>query len=212
MKVYKHFISFEGIDFCGKSTQISLLIKKLKSLGITAMVVREPGGTPISEKIREILLDKSHAEMHPRTEILLYSAARAQLVHQSILPALENGQYIIADRFYDSTTAYQGYGRHLNIEMVQKLNKFATSDLKPYRTFFIDISPEEAERRRIEKQKTEKDRMESEGIEFYRRIREGFLAISRDEPQRFIIINGEQSIPKVAEDIWQHIRIIWNLK
>ncbi len=212
MKIYKNFISFEGIDFCGKSTQIALLVEKLKSRGLTVLVVREPGGTAISEKIRQILLDKSHAEMHPRTEILLYSAARSQLVHQAILPALEAGHYVIADRYYDSTTAYQGYGRNLDIEMVQKLNEFATSNLKPYRTFFIDISPEEAERRRIEKQKLEKDRMESEDIEFYRRIRNGFLSISKKEPQRFIIINGERSIEEIAADIWQQIRRIWKLK
>lgn len=209
--LFERFISFEGIDFSGKSTQIELLMQKLSGENIRPHLVREPGGTAISEKIRDILLDKSHSEMHPRTEILLYSAARSQLVHQRILPLLEEGQYVIADRFFDSTTAYQGYGRNLDIELVQMLNTFATSGLKPYRTFFLDISPEEAERRR-KKQKRERDRLESEGISFYQKIRRGFLEMAQQEPQRFIIINGERPIPEISDEIWKHVRELWSLR
>lgn len=208
MKQYKNFISFEGIDFCGKSTQIDLLLKKLEDSGIRAEVLREPGGTSISEKIRDLLLDISHTEMCSQTEILLYSAARAQLVHQAILPGLENGSYIIADRFYDSTTAYQGYGRNLDLSFVNMLNRFATSGLKPFRTFFIDISPVEAEKRR-KAARAHTDRMESEDIEFYRKIRRGFLELKKQEPDRVVRIDGERPPAVIADEIWSYVREIW---
>ncbi len=207
----RNFVSFEGLDFSGKTTQIELLVEKLRQFQIEPLVVREPGGTEISEKIREILLDCSHHQMHPRSEILLYSAARAQLVHQIIIPALEQGKRVIADRFFDSTSAYQGAGRGVEADFVRRLNDFATSGLTPYRTFFIDISPEEAERRRRQNSLTA-DRMESGGPEFYRKIRKGFLRMAGDEPKRFITIDGQQSPPEIATEIWRHISAIWKLK
>ena len=207
---YRNFISFEGIDACGKTTQIRLLMDRLHARGIHPVLVREPGGTAISEKIREILLDPQFKEMHSRTEILLYEAARAQLVHQKLIPLLEEGAYLIADRFFDSTTAYQGYGRGLDLEVVQVLNRFATSGLKPFRTFFLDISPEEAERRR-KAAGTAKDRLESGGPEFFRRVREGFLQLCTEEKERFVRIDGEQPPEAVAEEIWHHVRQIWNI-
>jgi len=210
MNKFKTFISFEGIDFCGKSTQIELLLQRLKKLNLRAKVLREPGGAFISEKIREILLDTTHAEMHPRTEILLYSAARAQLVHQTILNELKNGAYIIADRYFDSTTAYQGYGRNIDIDFVNRLNHFATSGLVPFKTFFIDISPEEAERRRA-LHIAQEDRMEREGIEFYQKIRNGYLKLAQKEPERIISINGEFPQQEIADNIWQQLSQIWSL-
>lgn len=210
MNKFKTFISFEGIDFCGKSSQIELLLQRLKKLNLKVKVLREPGGVFISEKIREILLDTTHAEMDPRTEILLYSAARAQLVHQTILNELKKGAYIIADRYFDSTTAYQGYGRNIDIDFVDRLNHFATSGLVPFKTFFIDISPDEAERRRG-LQVAQKDRMEREGIEFYKKIRNGYLKLAEKEPERIIRVNGELPQQEIADNIWQRLSQFWHL-
>jgi len=210
MKQYQNFISFEGIDFSGKSTQVERLMQRLQEIGFPATLVREPGGTVISEKIRRILLDKTHLEMHPRTEILLYSAARSQLTHQTILPLLESGEYLVVDRFFDSTTAYQGYGRNLDIAFVEMLNRFATSGLLPYKTFFIDISAEEALRRRAAAER-KSDRLESESIRFYREIREAYQRIAKQFPERFITIPGEKTVEKISEIIWGKIAEIWKL-
>jgi dTMP kinase len=210
MKQYKNFISFEGIDFSGKTTQVERLISRLKESDIQVHLLREPGGTVISEKIRQILLDKSHQEMHPRTEILLYSAARSQLTHQTILPLLESGQYVIADRFFDSTTAYQGYGRNLEISFVESLNRFATSRLLPYKTFFIDITAKEAARRRKAAGR-KSDRLESESIRFHQSIRQGYQTLVQMFPERFITISGTQSVEETAKLIWDKIVEIWEL-
>ncbi len=207
---YKRFISFEGIDFCGKSTQINALLERLTEHGISPLLVREPGGTVISEKIRAILLSPAHREMHMRTEIFLYEAARAQLVHQKILPALQTGKYVIADRFFDSTTAYQGYGRRLDLEAVKLLNRFATAGLKPYRTFFIDISVEEAERRGQQMGRG-RDRLESGGRDFFQRVRQGFLKLCKEETERFVRIDGERPMDIIAREIWEIVRKIWEL-
>ncbi len=209
-KQFQHFISFEGIDYCGKTTQIQRLVARLKEHSVAAEVVREPGGTTISEKVREILLDRSHQEMHDHTEILLYAAARSQLVHQKILPLLQSGVPVIADRYYDSTTAYQGYGRGLNIAFVKQLNRFATSGLSPFKTIFLDISPEEAERRRV-RNGQKRDRLECGGVAFYRRVREGFFQIAREEPHRFVIVPAEQEIEAIADYIWSLLRQWWQL-
>jgi dTMP kinase len=210
MRQYKIFITFEGIDFSGKTTQIELLMNRLKKFSIKVHLLREPGGTVISEKIRQILLDKSHREMHSHTEILLYSAARSQLTHQTILPLLDAGEYVIADRFFDSTTAYQGYGRNLDITFVEALNQFVTSNLVPYRTFFIDILPEEAAKRRKAAGR-KSDRLESENIRFYHTIREGYQILARQLPDRFLTIDGNRSVNQIAEDIWKEVLQIWEL-
>ncbi len=207
---FQRFISFEGIDYCGKTTQIQRLVERLRGLGLRVEVVREPGGTAISEKIREILLDRSHEEMEAQTEILLYAAARSQLVHQKILPLLRQGIHVIADRFYDSTTAYQGYGRGLDIAFVKRLNRFATSGVTPYKTIVLDISPQEAERRRRQ-EGLKQDRLESGGIDFYRRVREGFYHIAREEPDRLVFIAGEQEVEAIAAQIWAYVRQWWNV-
>lgn len=211
MKQYRNFISFEGIDFSGKTTQVERLMSRLKEVDIQVHLLREPGGTVISEKIRQVLLDKSHQEMHPRTEILLYSAARSQLAHQTILPLLESGEYVIADRFFDSTTAYQGYGRSLEMSFVELLNRFATSGLLPNKTFFIDITPEEAVRRRKAAGR-KSDRLESENIHFYQAVRKGYQTLVQMFPDRFITIPGAQPVEETAELIWEKIADIWDLK
>jgi dTMP kinase len=211
MKIYKNFISFEGIDFSGKTTQLEILQQRLQNADIENILVREPGGTTISEKIRDILLNPDYTEMHAITEILLYEAARAQLVHQRVLPLLEKNIHVIADRYYDSTTAYQGYGRKLNLPVVRTINNFATSSLRPYKSFFIDISAEEAENRQKAKN-LNKDRLENGGFDFFQLIRSGYQEMCREEPERFIIINGEQKPEKISEEIWSHITQFWPIQ
>jgi len=210
MREYRSFISFEGIDFCGKSTQIELLVKKLNRMKLSAKVLREPGGTAISEKIRQILLDIENTNMHHNTELLLYSAARAQLVNQSIIPDLEKGIYVLADRFFDSTTTYQGYGRGIDLNFIEQINQFATSKLEPYLTFFLDIPPEEAEKRR-KKNKFPRDRMEKGGKLFYNKIRDGYIILWKNNPQRIIKMDGMAPANEIASNIWSTLGEIWNL-
>ena len=195
------FVTFEGIYGCGKTTQIELLTQKLEDNRLDYMLVREPGGTKIGEKIREILLDNGNFDMEAKTELLLYSASRFQLSKQKLIPALENGKIVICDRFYDSTTAYQGYGRGLSIDFIKSLNKFATNNLVPDITFFMDISLEERNSRIIN---NKLDRLESEGNNFQKKVREGFLELSKNET-RFVKLNGSKSIENISKKIWKKI-------
>lgn len=195
-------ITFEGLDFSGKTTQIKLLVDKLKDSGYNVVVVREPGGTPISEKIRDILLDKKNLEMTQVAEIFLFSAARNQLVNQIIRPALESGKVVICDRYYDSTTAYQGYGRGVNLDDVKRINKIATIGVVPDITFFVDIPIDEI-KHRIEAAKSSMDRMESSGDSFYERVRQGYFEIAKSELERFHIIDGLKNVEAIHNDIWE---------
>ena len=163
------FITFEGIDFSGKSTQARLLHEYFKSKKIKSILIREPGGTKISEKIRNILLDREHLEMIPLTEFLLFSASRAQLVNEIIKPNIKKGVTVIADRYYDSSSAYQGFGGNVDIKKIFEVNDFATGGLTPDITFFIDISPAIAFKRSIQRGNT-KDRMENKNISFYNKV------------------------------------------
>lgn len=183
------FITFEGIDFSGKSTQIQLLKEHLTAKGRDVLVIREPGGGEIEEKIRTILLDKKNLEMTSETEILLFSASRAQLVRKTILPSLERGKIVISDRFHDSTTAYQGYGRQLPLEMVKKISEFAIQEAVPDITFFIDIPVEEARKRKLAHGQESLDRIENMNDDFYSRVRNGYLEIAKSE-SRFRVVNG----------------------
>ncbi len=210
MAEFRQFISFEGIDYSGKTTQLKLLLERLQQSGIEAQLLREPGGTVISEKIREILLDKSHSEMHAKAEILLYSAARAQLVHQKLLPLLQSGATVIADRFFDSTTVYQGFGRNLDLTFVRSLNTFATSGLMPYKTFLIDISPDEALRRRQHSGRGS-DRLDSESRAFFQAIHTAYHQLATDFPNRFVIIPGERDVDTIATEIWKKICELWTI-
>ncbi len=194
------FISFEGIDFCGKSTQVELLKKYLLEKKKKVEIIREPGGTEISEKVRDILLDKSHNKMFMETEIFLFSASRAQLVREKIRPYLKNGIYVISDRFHDSTTAYQGFGRGIPLEAVEKINTLAIGETIPDITFLIDITIEEAERRKSLKDKRELDRIEVSEREFYERIKKGYSYLAEKE-KRFRIINGTKSITEIHNQI-----------
>jgi dTMP kinase len=186
-------LSFEGIDGSGKSTQIELLCTWLKSKNISVEVYREPGGTKTSESIRSLLLDKSQT-IDPISELLLFSAARAQLISEKIVPALNMGKWVILDRFYDSTTAYQGYGRAvLPIAQIQQLNTLATNNLTPDITIYLDVDLSTSIERRKD---AENDRMESAGVEFFQNVIEGYrkLAESESRIKRIDANNDSQSI------------------
>ena len=195
------FITVEGIDGCGKTTQAEFIVDGLVDAGLSAKLVREPGGDPISESIRKLLL---HAEesMSDRAEALLMIASRAQLTDKVILPQIINGSWVVADRYADSTLAYQGGGRGLSVQSLDSINQFGTYTLKPDLTFFIDISIDVANSR----MRVERDRIEKEGNEFQQRVREQYLKLHESDPKRFILINGEQSVDNVRKEIWTHIK------
>ena len=180
------FITFEGIDGCGKSTQAKLLLEYMNKSGVETILVREPGGTNISESIREILLHSNSGKMGDRTESLLMTASRAQLTQEIIVPNIEQGKFVIADRYSDSTLAYQGGGRNLDIEWLIELNNYATFTLLPDITFFVDIRPEEALRRLD----NNKDRIEGIGIEFQTRVRKTYHELAERFNDRYVILDG----------------------
>lgn len=193
------FLTLEGVDFSGKTTQARLLVDRL-SREQPVCFLREPGGTQISERIREILLDRKHLELTDEAEFLLFSASRAQLVAQVIRPALQRGEMVICDRYYDSSTVYQGYGRGLNLHSVRTINAFATGTLVPDLTIFVDIPVEEIERRKIAAGKGY-DRMESSGREFFERVRAGYCALCADEPDRVLRVDGMRPVETIHREI-----------
>lgn len=191
-------ITFEGIDGSGKSTQIQLLEAEFEKLGISYKTFREPGGTKLSEKIRTILLDKENIELYSNAESLLFAAARAQLTAEQIKPAITKGEFVICDRFTDSTIAYQGYGRGLNINNLELINTIATDGLIPDITFILDIDPQKA----TERLKTvNPDRMEAAGINFFKKIRQGYCQIREQNQSRCIVINGEKPQKDISKEI-----------
>lgn len=201
------FITFEGIDFCGKSTQIELLKSYLLKKNKKVRVIREPGGTEISEKIRTMLLDKENSKMLMETEFLLFSASRSQLVREKIRPYLDEGIYVISDRFHDSSTAYQGYGRGISIEVVLSVHKLAIGNTIPDVTFFLDIPVEVAEQRRQEKLSEHLDRIEISDMGFFSRVRKGYIELAKSE-NRFRILNGTDSVENIQEKIINEIEKI----
>ena len=198
-------ITFEGIDFAGKTTQIELLIRALEDFGHRVLLVREPGGTLISEKIRRILLDPTCKEMAAQAELLLYSASRAQLVWEKVLPALEKGQVVICDRFYDSSTAYQGYGRELDLDFVAMLNRFAAFQLVPDITFFLDLEPEQASVRQKERGESE-DRLEASSPEFFARVRNGYMQITDDRTRNIVMVDAKDNPEALHQKIWSKVK------
>ena len=200
------FITVEGIDGCGKTTQAEFIVDSLVELGKSSKLVREPGGDPISESIRKLLL---HAEesMSDRAEALLMIASRAQLTDKVILPQIIDGKWVVADRYADSTLAYQGGGRSLSVKALSSINEFGTYTLKPDLTFFIDIPVKVANSR----MRVKRDRIEKEGNEFQKRVRNLYLDLSEIEPDRIIVIDGDKSINEVRSDIWIHIKQKFNL-
>jgi dTMP kinase len=200
------FITFEGIDFSGKSTQVELLKEYLLKEDKRVEIIREPGGTEISEKVRTILLDKTHNHMSIETEIFLFSASRAQLVREKIRPLLKKGIYVISDRFHDSTTAYQGYGRGIPLEAVEQINKLAISGTIPDVTFIIDVPAQIAEERKHRKEHFDLDRIEIAEREFFEKVRNGYLEIASKE-KRFRVIDGTKEIDKIHNKIINEIKL-----
>jgi len=191
-------ITFEGIDGSGKTTQINLLEQKLIQEAIPYLILREPGGTKLSEKIREILLVRENINLSSVAESLLFVASRAQLMEEKIKPALNRNQFVICDRFTDSTVAYQGYGRGLDIEYLEELNNFGTDRISPDLTIILDVDPEKAA---LRIKSGIPDRMESIGMEFFFRIQEGYYKIAHRNPHRCVIIDGAQPENKVFKSV-----------
>jgi dTMP kinase len=198
------FISFEGSEGCGKSTQIQRLADRFRQAGHRVLMTREPGGTEIGEQLRHLLQhSKAGYAMAPETELLLFTASRAQLVREVITPALAEGTMVLADRFLDSTTVYQGVARRLDPAQVSAINRFAVGSVLPDATFVLDLDPVEARRRMS--QRTLVDRMESQPPEFYQAVRNGYLALARENPQRVHLLDGNEPIETLASRIWEHV-------
>jgi dTMP kinase len=196
------FITFEGSEGSGKSTQVRRLAARLERSGVPHLVTREPGGTPIGETIRELLQFASHnSGMTPETELLLFEASRSQLVREIIKPALERGMCVIADRFFDSTTVYQGAARKLGREVVERLNAFAVGDCIPDITFFLDTDAATAKSRMQKPRRS--DRMEQEPEEFYERVREAYRELAAREPNRIVLIDGARDVDDTECEIWE---------
>lgn len=196
------FVTFEGIDLSGKSFQALRLKENLEQLSVAVTLLRDPGATAISERVRSILLDKNHLEMMPLTELLLYEAARVQMVQQVILPALDAGHVVLCDRFFDSTTAYQGFGRQIDLEIVMAANRIGSGGLEPDLTFFIDIPLQVAEQRRRLAGR-EKDRLEAAGHSFQERVRNGYLQLAQEQSRRIVRIDGDRNPELVQQEIFE---------
>ena len=199
------FITFEGIDGCGKSTQCEMLKDYLKDNGKDFIFVREPGGTVIGERIREILLDKKNTQMTARTELLLFEAARAQITDEVIKPALEEGKIVLCDRFFDSSSAYQGMARGMGMDFVAGLNMAATGGLKPDITFFFDISAEEALERRGKRGEAS-DRIELAGLKFQEDVRQGYIELAKTSEGRVITIDATKGIEEIFEEVKESLK------
>ncbi|MBP5179963.1 MAG: dTMP kinase [Clostridiales bacterium] len=201
------FITFEGIDGCGKSTQLELLKEDFRKEGLDFIEVREPGGTAVGEKIRNILLDRQNDSMTRMAELLLFEAARAQITEEVIIPALESGKHVICDRFYDSTSAYQGYANKMGRDLTDFLNVKATSGVSPDLTFLLDIDPRTAYERRTGRD-GEEDRIEMMGLSYQEKVREGYIELSKEEDKRIRVIDAT----KTREQIYAEIKgQVWDL-
>ena len=198
-----YFITLEGPDGAGKTTQLTRLLSAATHLGIETVRTREPGGTPVGDAVRKILLDPDFGEMVPLTEVFLYAAARAQLFHECIGPSLRQGKLVLCDRFIDSTLAYQAYGGDLDFDFVLQTNMQAIGGRLPNRTFMLDINPEAGLSRR---DRALADRIEQKSLTFHNRVRSGFLALSQRYPQRIVVIDGTLSEDEVFAVIWRHVR------
>lgn len=204
------FITFEGPEGGGKSSQIALLVEKAKNQGLDVLETREPGGTYIGEQIRQILLSHGSSAIANKTEMLLYAASRAQHVEEVIRPALDEGKIVICDRFIDASIAYQGYGLGLSIEEITEVNKLATGGIVPDRTYMLDL-PVELGMRRIstcrgcneDLQAVGLDRIESKDVEYHRQVREGFLRIAEQDAERVLIVDAAKGIEEVAIVVWE---------
>lgn len=203
----QRFITFEGIEGCGKSTQLRLLASRLEHRGFSVVSTREPGGSPIADQIRSILLDAGNNAMTPMAELLLYAAARAQHVEEVILPALESGKIVLCDRFTDATVAYQGYGRGLDMSTILELNRLASRSLRPDISVLLDCPVETGLSRakaRIENAAgAREERFELEAMAFHEKVRKGYLELADREPERFIVVSGSRAMEETAAEIFR---------
>ncbi|NCC53515.1 MAG: dTMP kinase [Spartobacteria bacterium] len=204
------FVTFEGPEGSGKTTQAKALVERLKAQGLDVLYTREPGGTRTGEAIRGILqFDTAGEPISPQTEVLLFAASRAQLVRHVILPALEQGTWVVSDRFADSTTVYQGYGRGFSIESMLTINAFAIGEAVPDMTLLLDVSVDLGFERlavRMEAQGTQKDRIEQEAKDFHERVRNGYLELAARWPERFCKLDGSGTQEQVKEFVWEQVR------
>ncbi|MCG7346193.1 dTMP kinase [Sporosarcina sp. ACRSL] len=199
------FITFEGPEGAGKTTVIAEIYKRLVAEGKKAILTREPGGIRISEKIRNIILDNEHQEMDGRTEALLYAAARRQHLVEKIIPALEEGNIVLCDRFVDSSLAYQGYARGLGMDEVMSINAFAIDNTMPDRTVYFDITPEEGLRRISKNDEREQNRLDNETLQFHHKVHEGYQLLIEKFPDRIVSTDASQPLSEVTENVWKII-------
>jgi dTMP kinase len=205
------FITFEGSEGSGKSTQADRLAVHLQRCDIPYILTREPGGTPIGESIRDLLQFAPHnSNMTPETELLLFEASRSQLVREVIKPALERGICVIADRFFDSTTVYQGAARKLDPEMIERLNAFVVGDCVPDMTFVLDVDAATTQSR-MQRERRKADRMEQQPAEFYERVREGYRELAMHEPKRIVLVNGSRDPDEIESEIWEKLCVRFSI-
>jgi len=205
-----HLISFEGIEGCGKTTQIKLAAKFLKKRRLPVLTTEEPGGSPLGKRIRKLLLKRCSFDICDEAETLLFLAARAQHIHEVIRPALIRGDWILCDRFSDATMVYQGFVRGIDATWIRKLDEFATSSLKPHMTFLFDLPAETGIRRALQRmsgipENAREDRFEQEGLIFHERIREGYLSLARQEPDRFRVIDAGGDVASISREVYRHL-------
>lgn len=205
------FIAFEGGDGAGKSTQTAELAGALEARGLTVVRTREPGGTPIGEKLRSLVLDHGHGHIDARTEALIFAASRAAHAEQVIRPALERGDVVLTDRYIDSSVAYQGSGRGLGTDAVRSINDWATANLQPDLTVLLDVEPADGRRRRTAGDAAE-DRLESEADEFHARIRAAFLALASDRPAQYLVLPAHLPVHELAARILQRVESLLELR
>ncbi|MDM5196809.1 dTMP kinase [Fictibacillus enclensis] len=203
------FITIEGPDGSGKSTQIKKLAEFLQGNSIPFILTREPGGTAVSDRIRSLILDPAHPEMADETEVLLYAASRAQHVKEKIVPALQEGKLVLCDRFVDASVAYQAYGLGIPVEDVTRINRFATGGLKPDRSYLIDVAPEIGRQRMVSRYSGEGlDRIEQKELDYHERVRSGFQKIYEENRERFLLVDGNQTVDEVFDEIIKDIKLL----
>ena len=200
------FITFEGCEGCGKTTQIGLLSERLQKANKEILVTREPGGTTVGEMVRHILIGNEASNVCPETELLLFAACRAQLVREVLVPELQRGKFILCDRFLDSTTVYQGVARQLAQGPVKAINDFAVGNLMPDLTIVLDIPAEESRLRVQRRINSIPDRIEKESINFYAAVREGYLYLAKELPERLVLIDGSKDVTTVSNEIWEAVQ------
>lgn len=202
------FITLEGPEGAGKTTIARRLAERLQAAGYPVLLTREPGGTSIGDQIRQVLLAHHNTNMTPEAEILLFNASRAQIVREVIKPALERSTVVVCDRYADSTLAYQGYGRGLNLNTLRLITDFATGGLRPDLTILLDVPPEVglARRREASRAEGEWNRLDSETIQFFQRVRAGYLALAHEEPQRWRVVDATRPLDEVEEEVWRLVQ------